>query len=565
MDQQSQGKPEAEILYIIPSISVFIPDQFYIFTEAEREYDALAILRIGSSVIPVFIEHSSGRTTEIEKLVKEQRVWPYPTFWIANTKHVNEFMRALLPRLADSRDFGGLLSRHIELLLSQLGHGSQLPRDMAEALERLFKARSEIYRLGTELPLYIQFSSLYLSRATYPCSERSPWDDVKISLNNSLHLLKKGSEERKSGLLSRYASLLNLETEMLSSMGIISQGGGEEYIRRLAEDASCALKDLVDLMDTQHRDSLDAAFMTELRELVESDEIYIVALPQRSTSRDEIRNALSIYGEADMATAPEAAHSLTMAYVVMARLAETLMLIEKPERLKRLVLCFINWSSSECSAAKQDLLNVMRRIASGAGESKNFYEEVEKVLRDVCTREDRRRGEGRGCEEKSKEEGMKGIYECIEKTVDSISKSTQGPGAQNKNNRCSFVFLVIGDYAKEVLQKLTKNLLSLTRSNLGSPSGRSAKSDETSGESDRVRIILENVARSGCRIAVAIAPLSIYRSQERPDLEKIVKPCSLALVGGRGEYGELCLKEYPVGLYIKYLDQDPSEGEGLVG
>ncbi len=200
MDQQSRGKSEVEILYIIPSISVFVPDQFYIFTEAEREYDALAILRIGSSVIPVFIEHSLGETSEIEKLVKEQRVWPYPTIWITERESVNsrsDVLKALSLRLADSKDFRGLLSRHIELLLGQLDRRSQLLGDMREVLRRLFEARSKIYRLGTELPLYIQFSGPYLSRAGYPYSERSPWDDVKISLDNSLFLFQKGSEKEE--------------------------------------------------------------------------------------------------------------------------------------------------------------------------------------------------------------------------------------------------------------------------------------------------------------------------------------------------------------------------------
>ncbi|MFZ8823336.1 MAG: hypothetical protein ACO2O0_04190, partial [Desulfurococcales archaeon] len=71
-----------KILYMIPSISIYPPDQIYIYVESEREYDLLAIAKIGNSIVPIMFELASGRFEEADKLVREARLWPYPLIWV---------------------------------------------------------------------------------------------------------------------------------------------------------------------------------------------------------------------------------------------------------------------------------------------------------------------------------------------------------------------------------------------------------------------------------------------------------------------------------------------------
>ncbi len=261
-----------KILYMIPSITIYPPDQIYIYVESEREYDLLAIARLGDSIIPIIFELASGKFEEADKLVREARLWPYPLIWVIPREDRRDrsergigVFTTLSPRVINEDDLLMLIDqdfmKYTKKIWNYLLHilecserqydTGDLKVSIKEIAKSLFTFRWILYSIGAEIPIYIYFSYLYLSKADLDSGTHSnrsndtsieidkstnsgiendnnvydgssPWDWVYKSLMNTFSLIVDGSRSEGGDnclnlILEKYANILEAELRLLET------------------------------------------------------------------------------------------------------------------------------------------------------------------------------------------------------------------------------------------------------------------------------------------------------------------------------------------------------------
>jgi len=542
-----------KIIYMIPSVSIYSLDQIYLYVEAEREYDLLAIAKIGNSAIPIIIELTSGRFEEIDKLVREARVWPYPLIWVLleedrQTTRGQQNIRTpsmLSPRVIDEKDLISLIDHEFicytkktwDILPHLLGHdrgqttvGDQ-EANLKEIAGSLFALRWLLYSIGAEIPVYLYFSYLYLSKAGLYSSgnntlhdSSSPWKWASLSLKNTFNLIADGSKSSGqnhalNSILEAYGNIFESELELLE-FTIDRQTDAKLTICKIMENHMrllgilySELKDLTcspdrqlniicpDLCEDGAKSSSASKhppriYPRELIEVSKEDNLHLLVLPQRPRRRRDIEDIIGRDMEDDGTCDSErvAMHSCTLKYIVGGRLCEFLNLVRDLKRtcdlsnaIKEIRIAAVEWKRDhECREAEEDFRCLI---------SQNVCD-----VKAIC--------------EEDKEKFKKKFPEYLKNIL------------ENPNQDHSLVILMIGDYRKEVIEGILSNI------------------------SDYIK----NKSSSETKIWIAISPLAIYaRNPESPyssngiSLRKTLDVCFLKA----GRLG--CLQVDPLKLYIDKL------------
>ena len=416
-----------KILYMIPSISIYPPDQIYIYVESEREYDLLAIAKIGNSIVPIMFELASGRFEEADKLVREARLWPYPLIWVL-LEGGGQGIRipaTLGPRVIREEDLLSLIDRELTCYIEKIwgilpsllncDKGQTTIRDressIVEMAKGLFALRWLIYSIGAEIPVYLYFSYLYLSKASLcgsidsdPCSVSSPWDWVSKSIKNTFSLIVDGSKSDGqiyplNSILETYGNIFEAELELLEATinrqamarpvdfdSIIHKIMGS-HIRLLdilynelkhtacppdkGQQRTCQglCGDSSSGSDTDKH--LPRIYPRELIEVSRGENLRLLVLPQRPKRRKYIEDIIgkSLGDDDSCGDQRKAMHSCTLKYIVGGRLCEFLNLVrdlkqtcDLSKAIEKIKIVALEWDRErECREAEEDLGGLVSR------------------------------------------------------------------------------------------------------------------------------------------------------------------------------------------------------------
>jgi hypothetical protein len=516
-------------------------------------------------------ELASGRFEEADKLVREARLWPYPLIWVMlkedqrdRSEHSVRAFATLSPRIIDEdsllllidqefMEYAKEIWNHLSSLLGcsekqcDIGDRNVSLKEIAKSL---FTLRWLLYSIGAEIPVYLYFSYLYLSKADLDISTHSnrsndsgtakdksmsngaeddnwvyngssPWDWVYKSLMNTFSLIVDGSrsegqDSRLNLIFETYANIFKAELKLLKTT--IDRHTGVQPINYKSMLCEIMEKQVL-LLNAFHDELEDHTYSPDKRqqracpslceEIVSGSDAYIPRLyprklievskeenlrmlifPQKPRRRKTIEEIVGRSLEDIDACGEQrrAIHSCTLKYIIGGRLCEFLNLIRDLKQT--------------C-----DLSNFIRdiRIAAvnwgGEPECKEAEEDFKRLIgRDICEiRVD--------CEEKEK----------FSENFDSILKSLEPDH--------SLVIHIISDYRKDVIEKILSKI-------------------------DNVKGSLK------AKIWIAISPTAIYARNTRlvkicsscsGSLEKVLDVCFLEA----NKIG--CLQVEPLRIYIDEL------------
>lgn len=541
-----------KIVYLIPSISIYIPDQIYIYVEAEREYDALALTKIGNSLIPILIEHTrTADEDEMLKLIKETRVWPYPLIWTHPEEAQDRRLRIFRPRLIDNKSTIHLLdSDLIECVMSieKLWCSAQEKEEQkcreqedyfTKILKNLFKIRSCIYSLGAEIPNYLYYSYLYLSKSNLCIYDErdqehniSPWNTIAASIKNTLNILITEAKDESNNyyrlgqILGIYGELFDAELEILRNSiegNTDKERQLQDHVRRALHNQRELLRILltenvleqrrIDCHESVRRDNI------YINELAKKDNIYILVLPQRPTSRRSLEKIIRMPLAEECDDQRGAEHSCMLKYVVGGRLCELLKMLanlrgdrdEIWRAIKKIEIWTVCWDDDESKDAMEDLKDYLNRLI-------NIDTNIDRNKNDIIT--------------------LYKVKDCTRSNLTKeIAQHIMGicKGSSNSQNiSTTLVILIIGDYRKDIISIILDSVL---RDRENQPS------------------------LFGCEPIIIIAPITIYASEYDPcELRKILKVCFLEHDGSISRDGG-CLNKEPLRIYIEKLKTSKPGGD----
>jgi len=548
-----------KIVYLIPTVPIYIPDQFYLYVEAEREFDAIAFVKIGGSVVPMIFELASGKSEEYDKLIKDRRLWNYPVLWVyigdeqeqqnkqqSQDRQGKQVVDALKLRMIKAQDMWELLGFcNLETIDYE-----EASTDLKKWINKLSYMRSRLYDIGAEIPMFTYYSYLYIvkekpyirrrdNRRDDLSSTYSHWNLIHMSLENTYKLIKGSSGdlsgESPGSSLHLYGEFLEKELKLLNKIieGADEQAGEIERIGHylLSSLMECEFSDSDKVLCPQNKITPG-----DLKEIAEQDDIYLIVFPQRFTHKRDLEELIPVDIESRSDSRGHdkreiTFHSYVMRFVIGGRLREIVKLIKEcGERPKNIEIYLITsgWKVAEAKDAYKDIEKALEGLSNN---------DVNICMKHVC-----------------EEESYQGCPENIEYTLKSIGNKVKN----TDQGRCSIVFLVIGDYGKKYLERIIRCCIYGEKS-----PGKCAKSDHREravSQNELFRAVLDT-----CKVYLMISPLSIYSPEQytppTSSPKKNVEVCLKSMKVSRCDREEHlgCLEVSPLRLYIRRIQLSGSD------
>jgi len=549
-----------KIVYLIPTVPIYIPDQFYLYVEAEREFDAIAFVKIGESVVPMIFELASGKSEEYDKLIKDRRLWNYPVLWVyiggeqeqqnkqqSQDRQSRQVVDALKLRMIKARDMWKLLG----FCSSETIDYEEASTDLKKWINKLSYMRSRLYDIGAEIPMFTYYSYLYIVKEKPYIRSKddlssiySHWNLIHLSLENTYKLIK-GSSCDLSGEspkfnLHLYGRFFEKELKLLNKtiedadkqVGEIERIGHYLYYLLcdlMTSTKECEFPDGDKVLCPQN--IITPGDLGDLDEIAEQDNIYLIVFPQRFTHKKDLEELIPVDIESRSDSRGHdkreiTSHSYVMRFVIGGRLREVVKLIKKyGKRPKNIEIYLITsrWKVAEAKDAYKDIEKALEGLSDN---NVNIY------TKHVC-----------------EEEGYQECPENIEYALKSIGNKVKN----TDQGRCSIVFLVIGDYGKKYLESIIRWYI------YGEESpDKCVKSDH------RERAVSQNelfrAVLNMCKVYLMISPLSTYSPEQcihptsspKKNVEVCLKSMKVSRCTNKEEHLG-CLEVSPLRLYIRRI------------